>query len=425
MADIDVKTFTKRLENEIVNLREALIRTDKDSTQSVDNITENIRRTLDVLQEVVDKKIDITHSSFYDTPIHDLLSVGPLIRTEIPVVVLNKLIFAGFDTDCCDLFGRTCLDIAVEKHHYNIIRLLITHGARSNGGILRSVVPPVLSLASQPHVPLDLFDMLETQPNLYKCDGYLRFLSLHKAVSCRHTATALHLIKLGACVGQPNEQYSSLLVQYLIENDARQNEVFLNLLPSKATAILDIICRIIKEILLDTNNAGILDMFHQLVQRLHFDNPLKVECYFTFWSHDVFINMAVNDVQMTTVQQSNNNTSFPVVHLCSLLLVELQLDFSSTPRELPCGKLHDISADTKVLAYAQAINDVWKKYHQQSHVKSLVRLCILCTRNSMRSLDDESFLSLPVPSYLRRMLAYHDVSEELFEKVHQGLTTST
>ena len=136
MEDTYEEIFTKRVENEITNLKEALIRIDEDSTQSEDNITENIKRISDVLQEIADREMDIKHSLFI-TPIHDLLAVGPLIRKEIPLVVLNKLISAGFEINCCDSVGRTCLKIAAEKHHYNVIRLLIKHGARSNDGVFR------------------------------------------------------------------------------------------------------------------------------------------------------------------------------------------------------------------------------------------------------------------------------------------------
>ena len=316
------KHMTSILRSEIVDLKEALVRIDGDSTQSVDNTTENIKRILDVLQEISDTKMEITHSSFYHSPIYDLLSIGPLTRTEIPLDVLNQLISSGFDINSCDIYNKACLDIAVEKRHYNAIRLLIKHGAISHSEFLRSVVPPIVSLASQPNVPLDLFDLLATPRNLNRCHGILTFLPLHKAVSCRYTATALHLIKLGASVDQHNG-YSKLPIEYFVENSTGQinDGLFMALMPSKASHILGVICKILRDKKLDKTNTSLFEMLHQLVQRLHYDKPLKVECYFT--GHippRVSIHMAINGVNMNHFLWY----TFAVCYLWSYNLIFLQ-----------------------------------------------------------------------------------------------------
>ena len=72
--------------------------------------------------------------------------------------------------------------------------------------------------------------------------------------------------------------------------------------------------------------------------------------------------------------------------------------------------------DEKVFTYAHAVDDMLRNYRQQFHVKSLLRLCVLQTRKCMRNVDDESFLSLPVPPYMCKLLTYHDVTEKIFEE---------
>ena len=89
---------------------------------SISPITENIA---DTLQQDTDHVL-CTLPTGYKNPIHDLLAVGPLTRTEIPLDVVNMLITAGFDVDCTDPnYGHPCLKIAIEMHHYNAIRLLM------------------------------------------------------------------------------------------------------------------------------------------------------------------------------------------------------------------------------------------------------------------------------------------------------------
>ena len=136
--------------------------------------------------------------------------------------------------------------------------------------------------------------------------------------------------------------------------------------------------------------------------------------------------MMINNVEFCISKRSGYNNSsleLPFTYLCSLLLVELQVDFISTPREID-DKFKQ-SATEKKLTYLHAIDCVWKNYHKQSRVKSLLRLCILCTRSSMSSLDDASFMSLPVPPYIRKLLTYRDIAEGIFEEWCHGPTISS
>ena len=115
--------------------------------------------------------------------------------------------------------------------------------------------------------------------------------------------------------------------------------------------------------------------------------------------------------------------SLSVVYLISLILVELHIDLASTPNQIVGTLPNSVTGGT--LEYAQAVDDVWKTYYEECHMKSLLRLCILCTRNSMHRVDDESFLCLPVPTYIRKLLTYRAVSERIFEQWRRGITVET
>ena len=109
-----------------------------------------------------------------------------------------------------------------------------------------------------------------------------------------------------------------------------------------------------------------------------------------------------------------------VPYMCSLILTELQFDLLSKSDDIVLG-LPDQSAASELIARAHAIDDLWRTYRQKCKVKSLLRLCLLQTRKSMSSLDDNSFLSLPVPPYIRRLLTYTDVAERIYEDLCKGI----
>ena len=120
--------------------------------------------------------------------------------------------------------------------------------------------------------------------------------------------------------------------------------------------------------------------------------------------------------------KNNGLRKLRAMYLCNLILLKLQIDFTSTSIEIDDKFKHAV---TEELSYAHAIDCVWRSYCQQCHVKSLLRLCILCTRSSMSSLDDASFMSLPVPPYIRKVLTYRDIAEEIFEEWRHGPTISS
>ena len=370
-----------------------------------------------MLRTASDKKLNVQHILYFN-PIYDLLRVQPFIRTEIPLDFIGILISVGCDVNVASGFSKSCLDAALENHHYNIVRLLVKHGARCNS----DVHPILLSLAAQPCVPLDLFDLLATPQNLNYCCQY-EYLPLHKAVSSCQTETALHLIKLGASVNQ-NDGWSKLPIEYFVEEKGLltpfDNELFTSMLPSKdyGVNILKSICTLVSmEKRPNTTESHLFEMLHQLLQRLHFDEVLEIKIHRGEYEH-----MSINGIRISPYIPHIPGYSRPLctIYLCSLILVELQFDFTSVPVEVADDVKSQVT--NKELTNAHTLEDVWTNCHQQCPVKSLLRLCILCTRNTMSSLDDESFLSLPVPPYIRELLTYRDVSEKIFEKWSQSLT---
>ena len=186
------------------------------------------------------------------------------------------------------------------------------------------------------------------------------------------------------------------------------NELFRNLLPQRSYGgkiLSPIIHEIFDNELFDNNETCLLEMFHQLLQRLHFDEPLVVNVM-------VDDDTGYLDINNITVAGICDIRSLYSAYIGCLILVELQFDMASVPDDM-AGDIQHIDT-VEEFTYAHALDDMLRNYRQQSLVKSLLRLCILQTRNSMRSLDDDSFLSLPVPPYIRKLLTYHDVAEKIF-----------
>ena len=393
-----VKTFTA----EMKDLKETLISIQRDHRYSIYSIDPNIRKISKLLQEASDNNLDIQQFCSNDL-IYDLLYTGPFTRTVIPLNLIEMLISAGSDVNAVDIVDNRCLlNIAIQKGHYNVIRLLVEHGANrfNNESLLAlkrlEIKLPVVLLASQPNAPLDLFDILVTSGTINNC-SLSKDLPLHQAVFCGHTAIALHLIKLGASVDQ-QDGWSRLPVGYLVSNSTNycNIELFTALLPSKAHGmeIFTALATILGEKgRTEKTETDLFLMLHQLLQRLSFHEPLRVGGEGCFNNY-----MTVNSIWLT---DRIEHGSLPAVHfLCSLILVELQFDFASIPNEI-ADKLPS-SDDTEALLYARAFDDVWRRYREQCRVKSLLRLCIHRIRNCLKRLDDDSFQSLPVPPFLLR-----------------------
>ena len=174
-------------------------------------------------------------------------------------------------------------------------------------------------------------------------------------------------------------------------------------------------------------------IINQKGMRIHFNEPLLVEfktsyeILSTFPHRIVFLRMEINNVEFYTSKSFCYRRSVDLLdlldmYLCSLILMKLQVHFISTPKEIDEEFKQSV---TEELSYMHAIDCVWRSHHQQCHVKSLLRLCILCTRGSMSSLDDASFMSLPVPPYIRKLLTYRHIAEEILEEWCHSPTISS
>ena len=257
----------------------------------MDSVTANIKQVLDVLQLISAEELDTCHF-FYKTSINEVLSVGPLHRTQIPLIVIEMLISAGFSVNIYNFNYKPCLDIAVENHHYNAIKILVKHGAKNycdcsdevyysetHFPLNRNLNPPIVSLVRHPDARLDVFDVLATPQSLHDC-SHCKYLPLHEAASHGRTDLFQHLIKLGASVDQL-DGFLKLPVMHLLERNTGQfnDKLFRVLLPKRARgkSILASIYRILR---MEENPKGTMmhmsDILHQLLQRLCFNKALNV-----------------------------------------------------------------------------------------------------------------------------------------------------
>ena len=418
-----IKYLDTTLQEEIRELRKKLRKIDNDDTQSIGKMTRIRKRITDLLQAILDEQLNIENFS-YRTSVHDLLSDGFTKASVMRVTlhIIDKLISAGFHIhiNYKDLSRKTCLDIAVKNCHYNAIELLVAHGAESaiESAPYRTCImkkSPIVLLASQPNVKLELLDLLATPHNLNNCSRY-RYLPLHEAATRGHIETALHLVRLGARVVQrdglkylPVEYYWKYNISHL------NHDLFLSLLPPKShgEAILRLICKILIGEHVCTKLAEEVNWaLSVLLQRLHFDGPLTVKMH-----HKGYF--GVNGERIST---RKDGKSIPNArYLCSRILTELQFDFDSTPARIIDTLAN--SATRKQVFCVRATDEVWKIHRQQSRLRSLERLCILQVRSCMRSLDDESFGSLPAslpPRIRSEVLTYRDVSDTIFKDWRQG-----
>ena len=396
------------LHKELCGLMNTLVAIDNDNTQSMDNLSDHTEKISNVLQKISSQKLDARQFSF--NPIHTLLSVGPLSSIELPLDVLRMLISAGCDVNGynhCSLFGQTCLPVAIACHHYSAVRVLVEQGAicRERDSVVFGdyfkELNPLTLLAHHQNAPLDLFDLLAERWDLNQEDSsyYDGSMPLHLAAWHGCTENALRLIKLGARVDIV-DKCSRLPIFHFVKNYTSEfsHELFIALLPSKTQGIN--IIRTIYTLLGKTKleskltNKVLLEMLHQLLQRLTFVQPLKVVCKETS-----NISMTINDMDIG-LQLDRDGIDAWIAKLIGRMLLAIKFDV----------------VVEYTLQWNSSLEDVCLQLSSQDRVKSLLRLCILQIRTSMSSLDDDSFLSLPVPPFIRRLLAYRDVSEEIFEK---------
>ena len=400
----------QRLNQKLCDLKKTLVAIDKDYTLCTDTLSEHTKEISNVLQKISSQKLDARQ--FSTNPIHTLLSVETLSRTEIPLDVLRMLISAGFDVNGynCDSENRqTCLAVAIARHHYNAVRVLWEQGA-----VCRTMYSdcyddyiteenPLTLLAHRRNEPLDLFDLLVERHrwtiNQQDSSYYNDSMPLHTASSYFRTENALRLIKLGARVDIVDKS-SRLPIYHFVKNYTSEfsHELFMSLLPSKTQGIdlIRIIYTLLERTKLENKlkNNVLLEMLHQLLQRLTFVQPLKVVCKETS-----NISMTINDMDIA-LELGRDGIDAWIAKLIGHMLLSIKFDVIIK----------------YTLQQNSSLEDVFLQFSSQDRVKSLLRLYILQIRTSMNSLDDDTFQSLPVPSFVRSLLAYRDVSEDIFEK---------
>ena len=202
----------KPLIDEIKSLKDTLCDLDNDETKSLDIIAEYTKR---ITNAIPSKPIDI----WYPKPIHQLLSVRPLQRVQIPLGVLEILVSSGFDIDVnqyhnsddegdhCNIRHMTCLHLAIKNRHYNAARWLVQRGAGCEKDsydkeVCRDLVTPISVLATHPDAPVDLLDLLITPEIINGNPQRTIAPPLHLASEHGHANIALHLIDHGANVNQ-------------------------------------------------------------------------------------------------------------------------------------------------------------------------------------------------------------------------------
>ena len=393
------------LEGSLKYLGSTLLEIDEDNTKSPDIIEEQTEKIKEVLHAISNANENIWLP--LANPIHELLDIGPLKRSDIPLEVIEGLISIGFDVNEVNEGCETCLYVAIKHRHYNVVRLLITNGAKciKYEGIANTMYSydsydsedeyqsdnnpgdyssPATLLAAQENAPLDLFDLLATQQSLNACDhnsDSVR-LPLHTAAEHGHTKIAKHLIKFGASVNQLEQSKYLPIYNFMLQDNNFSDELFTSLLPSKPGGInvLMVIGRLLeqpKEKLGKTK----LEVLHQLIQRLHFSQSLLLKIMF----NALLVELVVNGENVFS------SLGLQAPYLCCLMTVTPEFDVVLVDCSIvPDSKRERdfISAQTDImgrnhqqcnaeLRYVSLIQKLCKMDSQKRHVKSLLRLCIL------------------------------------------------
>ena len=227
-----------------------------------------------------------------------------------------------------------------------------------------------------------------------------------------HSESALHLIQIGAEIKQTKAYVTDTLpTELYISNYSRDYnaELFTLLIPVYGRELLHIVNLLLGRNNQLTNSEVMSKMFQQLLQRLIFDWPISLTIEIRNeddFSVDIQINQ--NDIYQSRWY------SLKETYLWSLLLSHLDCNMTST-QEATGARMHNPMANEKCLAHVQAIDDLWKKCRSRSSVHSLLRLIIQQVRQSMNNLSDSSFLTLPVPSSICKMLMYQDITDVVCE----------
>ena len=323
--------------------------------------------------------------------------------------------------------GLLPLQIACYNGHtelaLSLIKLGVSVNQKSENGAL-----PLQFAAAMGHTEL-AHSLITQGASVNQKDGG-RNLPLHLAVSYDHTELALTLVNHGSCVNQEDGKRNLPLhlavkqgnSELALSLEVIYDELLTSLIPCGSRNIIKTIYELLEIRPRDVkkDREVLSRMLHQLIQRLILLEPLAItlktlegfpdiygECI-ECSNFDIYVYMQLNENVIV-----NTATSIKAVYLCSVLLVILKSDVcysSSVAAELPS------IASKGIKDQAQAIDDLWNAYKEkQRTVKKLQTLCIQKTRQSMRSLTDESFQSLQVPPLISKRVMLRDVADVLCE----------
>ena len=354
------------------------------------------------------------------------------------------LIELGASVNQKDCEGNLPLQVAVANGHTELAQSLIKHGSSVSQGGMEGDLPLHLALSND-NTELALF--LMSHGASVNEEDWTGNLPLHLAVSNGNIELALSIIKHGASVNEKDRRGDSPLhlatdhtelafsliehgasvnqennvghlpISYYVESDMEcfNDELFVRLMPERSVGIKTIcallatrdndqkVCR--REVL--------STVLHQLIQHLILDEPLSMKIETENAMEYAFLQMGIEvDMYLNENVIASNMDSLRAVYLCSVLLILMESDACYSDNLVGRLASHALDEDKY---HAQAIDDLWKAYNQKHTVKKLQTVCVQRTRQSMRSLTDESFQSLQVPSCVCKLLMLHDVADVLCE----------
>ena len=251
--------------------------------------------------------------------------------------------------------------------------------------------------------------MIEHGASVNQLDGQSN-LPLHLALLHDNSKLALSLIEHGASVNH-KDTFGDVPIAYCIKRNSKpfNNELFKRLIPKRRMDSLKIICRLshsqhgTEPDDTEHSTEVLFWKLSQLIQYLVLIEPLSV----TIKTDIVYANMVLNGHYI-----NSNVHSLKAVCLCSVLLILMGSDVCDAENVRVLAPAY---ASIEDKYHVKAINKLWSAYCQKCTAKKLQTLCIKKTRQSMISLTDEHFQSLPVPSRIRRSLMLHDVADVLCE----------
>ena len=256
-----------------------------------------------------------------------------------------------------------------------------------------------------------VFSLIEKGASVNQRDRFGE-LPLHTALSYGYTELALSLIKHGASVNQ-EDRYGRLPVSWCVPgvtvNDAGLNhKILTKLIPGGNMDILKTICQIFRFSLptgtKEEHNLEVLSStLHKLIQHLIVVETLSI----TIRKDSCDFKMNLNQHAIVRCPP------LKATYLCSVLLILLGCNVSYVDEI--ASSLRTSATTAEYLLPLHAIDALWNTYKQKTGVKKLQALCIKKTRQSMYSLFDESFQSLPVPHRLRKLLMLQDIADILLE----------